>query len=198
MMIPLRVGCPIRTSTDQSLLAAPHGFSQRATSFIASWCQGIHRMPLSRSISSLPLTKQTFLHHAQEPSHPKIRSNPAHSSARLYSAQLFNAPEPCRRHRGTILDDLAITAIPSGQTNRHVADGLPVSQLLPLCVSQRPEPHPSCPARPGAHQNLIHNTKEHRAGLTRRRIGISSCPTHSGGAPHTPNWKTSQELSCRI
>src|SRR5271169_1677945 len=46
---PKGVGCPIRISTDQSLLAAPHGFSQRATSFIASWCQGIHRMPLSRS-----------------------------------------------------------------------------------------------------------------------------------------------------
>jgi hypothetical protein len=30
------VGCPIRISTDQSLLAAPRGFSQRATSFIAS------------------------------------------------------------------------------------------------------------------------------------------------------------------
>jgi hypothetical protein len=44
------VGCPIRISTDQSLLAAPHGFSQRATSFIASWCQGIHRMPFSYSI----------------------------------------------------------------------------------------------------------------------------------------------------
>ena len=44
------VGCPIRVSTDQSLLAAPHGFSQRATSFIASWCQGIHRMPFSYSI----------------------------------------------------------------------------------------------------------------------------------------------------
>jgi hypothetical protein len=42
---PKGVGCPIRISTDQSLLAAPHGFSQRATSFIASWCQGIHRMP---------------------------------------------------------------------------------------------------------------------------------------------------------
>ena len=49
MTIPSRVGCPIRISTDQSLLAAPHGFSQRATSFIASWCQGIHRMPLSYS-----------------------------------------------------------------------------------------------------------------------------------------------------
>ena len=46
---PKGVGCPIRTSTDQSLLAAPRGFSQRATSFIASWCQGIHRMPLSYS-----------------------------------------------------------------------------------------------------------------------------------------------------
>ena len=51
------VGCPIRISTDQSLLAAPHGFSQRATSFIASWCQGIHRMPFSRSIAP----------HAQKP-----------------------------------------------------------------------------------------------------------------------------------
>ncbi len=39
-------GCPIRISTDQSLLAAPRGFSQRATSFIASQCQGIHQMPL--------------------------------------------------------------------------------------------------------------------------------------------------------
>jgi hypothetical protein len=36
---------------DQRLLAAPHGFSQRATSFIASWCQGIHRTPLSCSSS---------------------------------------------------------------------------------------------------------------------------------------------------
>jgi hypothetical protein len=49
VMIPLRVGCPIRISTDQRLLAAPRGFSQRATSFIASWCQGIHRMPFSCS-----------------------------------------------------------------------------------------------------------------------------------------------------
>ena len=39
------VGCPIRRSPDQSLLAAPRGFSQRATSFIASWRQGIWWMP---------------------------------------------------------------------------------------------------------------------------------------------------------
>ena len=42
----LRPGFPIRISADQSLLAAPHGFSQRVTSFIASQRQGIHQMPL--------------------------------------------------------------------------------------------------------------------------------------------------------
>ena len=56
---PIGVGCPIRISTDQRLLAAPHGFSQRATSFIASWCQGIHRMPfLCSRIPSSPSTRE--------------------------------------------------------------------------------------------------------------------------------------------
>ena len=40
-----RVGCPIRRSRDHRSLASPPGFSQRATSFIASQCQGIHQMP---------------------------------------------------------------------------------------------------------------------------------------------------------
>jgi hypothetical protein len=59
----LRVGCPIRISTDQRLLAAPRGFSQRATSFIASWCQGIHRMPFLYSISrSRPEGRDLTMH----------------------------------------------------------------------------------------------------------------------------------------
>ncbi len=37
---------PFGDPRDQSLLAAPPGLSQRATSFIASWRQGIHQMPL--------------------------------------------------------------------------------------------------------------------------------------------------------
>jgi hypothetical protein len=45
---PKGPGFPIRKSTDQSLLTAPRGLSQRATSFIASRCQGIHQMPLRR------------------------------------------------------------------------------------------------------------------------------------------------------
>ena len=53
------VGCPIRRSLDQSLLAAPQGFSQRATSFIASWRQGIHQMPL---LSSTPASHHHRVH----------------------------------------------------------------------------------------------------------------------------------------
>ncbi len=39
-------GFPIRKSPDQSLCAAPRSLSQLATSFIACFCQGIHRAPL--------------------------------------------------------------------------------------------------------------------------------------------------------
>ena len=45
-----KVGFPIRRSMDQSSFAAPHGFSQRITSFIACACQGIHQMPLRHLI----------------------------------------------------------------------------------------------------------------------------------------------------
>ena len=40
------VGFPIRKSPDQRLCAASRGLSQLATSFIACFCQGIHRAPL--------------------------------------------------------------------------------------------------------------------------------------------------------
>ena len=44
-------GFPIRKSADQRVLAPPRSFSQRATSFFASRCQGIHQMPFSRLIA---------------------------------------------------------------------------------------------------------------------------------------------------
>ena len=69
---PIGVGCPIRISTDQSLLAAPRGFSQRATSFIASWCQGIHRMPLSYSDPRRVAAEAGYTHHARKPSSESV------------------------------------------------------------------------------------------------------------------------------
>ena len=53
------VGFPIRKSTDQSLFAAPHGLSQRITSFIACACQGIHQMPLRHLIVLIAHVHQT-------------------------------------------------------------------------------------------------------------------------------------------
>ena len=49
--IPLRVGFPIRKSTDQRLFAPTRSLSQRTTSFIASCRQGIHRMLLGHLIA---------------------------------------------------------------------------------------------------------------------------------------------------
>jgi hypothetical protein len=46
------VGCPIRTSRDHSFGAAPPGFSQLSTSFIASDSLTIHRAPLGAYNSS--------------------------------------------------------------------------------------------------------------------------------------------------
>ncbi len=45
---PKGVGFPIRKSSDHRVLPSPRSLSQGATSFIASRCQGIHRMPFSR------------------------------------------------------------------------------------------------------------------------------------------------------
>ena len=42
----LKVGFPIRKYADQRVLAPPRILSQRATSFIASQCQGIRQKPL--------------------------------------------------------------------------------------------------------------------------------------------------------
>ena len=47
-------GFPIRKSRSQRVLASRPSLSQRATSFIASQCQGIHQMPLKRFIITEP------------------------------------------------------------------------------------------------------------------------------------------------
>lgn len=46
MIRSLVSGFPIQISPDQCLLPTPRSFSQAATSFIASYCQGIHHVRL--------------------------------------------------------------------------------------------------------------------------------------------------------
>ena len=101
---PKGPGFPIRKSTDQSLLTAPRGLSQRATSFIASQCQGIHQMPLRRLISAL--TSTGTAHASGRTSPPasrqtKTRSNHCRSKAqpdqvRDQASGIRRSPTPTR------------------------------------------------------------------------------------------------------
>jgi hypothetical protein len=50
---------------DQRLLAASHGLSQLAASFIACWHQGIHRIALSSLITKVNLLSLPHLAMAQ-------------------------------------------------------------------------------------------------------------------------------------
>src|SRR5215472_5030048 len=70
-----KVGFPIRKSADQSFLAAPHGLSQRSTSFIASQRQGIHQTPLRHLIALIINT------HRDHPSGLFIQRNPTRITA---------------------------------------------------------------------------------------------------------------------
>ena len=112
------VGFPIRKFTDQSLLAAPRDLSQRATSFIASQCQGIHQMPFRRLISTptktlAPRAGTSLL--ASRPTGPAVSavrcySQPASpcglagrgaSSVTCTSSSLVHDPASARVERGT-------------------------------------------------------------------------------------------------
>ncbi len=95
---PIGVGCPIRTSTDQSLLAAPRGFSQRATSFIASWCQGIHRMPFSCSMPA-PRHHNEGATTTPHRNHPRIRRQVAGDSRQENPRTSTGKPPPPRNGR---------------------------------------------------------------------------------------------------
>ena len=169
MTIPLRVGCPIRISTDQRLLAAPRGFSQRATSFIASWCQGIHRMPFSYSISRIRPRRAEQPHHAQKPSSaghasarddhlehtcafrstpiiPNGRCTRSSRARKIHPVRSFTAPLNPRRP--TVGAPFSRTTLP-GQTIGRTTGRPPVT-------NDRSRHH----TRPETHQNLIHTYKE--------------------------------------
>ena len=136
------MGCPIRISTDQSLLAAPRGFSQRATSFIASWCQGIHRMPFSRSRSLSPgLTRgPTRLSARHPPCTETILSLPGFDPE---AEEVLLIADTLAQHTTVASEHLTIAGCRSIRSDLRW---------------QRPE----------THQNLIHFAKDLSPGRTRR------------------------------
>ena len=86
------MGFPIRKSTDQSLFAAPHGLSQRTTSFIACACQGIHQMPLRHLI--------VLIAHARQFPKDRSRRPPIEGTACAgRAARAATAVRPCEPQR---------------------------------------------------------------------------------------------------
>jgi hypothetical protein len=133
----IEVGCPIRTPRDQRLLAAPPRFSQRATSFFASWRQGIHQMPFSYSKPVIPLAEYDQASHRTHPTPP----SPAMAAPRPGSAGQNRSNHS---HTHTLLH------APRQRTDR------PRQKPAIGSLRQRPPAEPSRNT-PGAQQNLIHN-----------------------------------------
>ena len=166
---PKGVGCPIRISTDQSLLAAPHGFSQRATSFIASWCQGIHRMPFSYSISNA--SRQSSHRHQSSVIRPQtgrnMRTSDQAPSLVFYSAQ-FTTP-------------LTTITATSGTTLGHTRmppRSLPVRQITHR--SDGPPPHGPKPRRHCA------GSQDHNRVVLRAQGAPEPDSQHKRTTPHPP------------
>jgi hypothetical protein len=112
------VGCPIRKSTDRSLLAAPRGLSQRAASFIASQCQGIHQMPFRRLISFSYAPRA-----GESPQRPR--------PARAHPFQMHHRP-----NRQSFLAERPTCRVVLGHKfSSHVKDPIPAS--AGICVLSR-------------------------------------------------------------
>ena len=189
---PIGVGCPIRISTDQRLLAAPRGFSQRATSFIASWCQGIHRMPLSCSRASLDCSSDLTMHR----NHPQLRIAPCGASF-SYTAHYRILPVPSGRKPEHNQQNLirASEPSPSDYWGAHfiteaASPGQTRNRTTGCQTDLAVHPHHT---RPETHQNLIHPDKEQNNAVASRRDAqrprhalqtfIQDC--HGGTETHT-------------
>src|SRR5438105_12218238 len=138
---PCGMGCPIRRSRDHRSLASPPGFSQRATSFTASQCQGIHQMPLlaldpRRNTKGLTLKlppHKTAAHRGKTPT-PKR----PHMKTLLGYTQALR-PEPIRLgHMTNSLFTLQTTPPPglSRTVSQNLLQTPPLSALLAQHLSR--------------------------------------------------------------
>jgi hypothetical protein len=165
----MEVGFPIRTSADQRSLASPRGFSQRATSFIASWRQGIHRTPFIHSIlaTTQPARRTKTLKSApcSREHHRDAASNirDAHMYS-LHSTMLRPVPRPaktarpilvantrsyspCQRSPGTRHRPSVSTGCPVGVPLDHATRLLGARQRTCSGVQRAlPSGKPPCPA----------------------------------------------------
>ena len=188
-------GCPIRRSSDHSLLAAPQGFSQRATSFIASWRQGIHQMPL---LSSAP----TSDNHTITPPGLRPGGDPARRRTAPTKRRQMRRPPP-----GTIPASTANYKCWPIAGRSQQAASIPMPNMRPATdgsrgqarmTCRRPPHHDacqdrSCHARDDGHlvttsrcpRNIRHRTGP--TGPAARKRGTSLRAAGPGPGPRRPH-----------
>ena len=109
--------------------------------------------------SSVVTPNQTSDTKRQTPNQPATQTTAASSSLTQHT---HNAPEPYRRANGTNRNRCHHPS-PSHPV-RHHRQQQQRTQLKPDPAApssrQTPSGHPSCPTRPGAHQNQIHQNKD--------------------------------------
>ena len=88
-------------------LAAPRGLSQPPTSFIGSWCQGIHRAPLKTWPHKKPHT------HPRKETSARTYTNPATNRVRRCSRPLCSSQRTTRHHPD----------VPAGPAHSHRRHG---------------------------------------------------------------------------
>ncbi len=155
--IPLRVGCPIRKSSDQNLLAVPRSLSQRATSFIASQCQGIHQMPFKRLILNASVFACAFPARRGKTSPPRTRqelSCPPKPNRPSRKQPELRRPSVTSLASSLVKQPARLPALPSAE--RAIArlvdrvSCFPVSKLKQRTKYARPPRslhHPTAPSR---------------------------------------------------
>ena len=159
---PKGVGCPIRTSTDQRPLAAPRGFSQRATSFVASWCQGIHRMHFScsthppragtihapktrRATSQPPGRDHSFAQHTHTHTQTPLNTPDARGGA---PGPILSDPPGHPVRRDTARDGGRTPGLAPGRTRARSAPAAEATRVVPR-VQGRTRTRFTCPKNRG-------------------------------------------------
>ncbi len=157
------MGFPIRTSADQRSLASPRGFSQRATSFIASWRQGIHRMPFSHSISTPPPAHRAKTRPnaasslgRQRPLHPQgaVKSAPGRCASLTHTTtdHLYHVKEHARPARHPVPSRGSRTT-PHGRVS-EVSPRPSAQPTRPSTVTAAPLRHSGLPSHPQAQREM--------------------------------------------
>jgi hypothetical protein len=145
-----RVGCPIRRSRDQRSLASPPGFSQRAASFIASQCQGIHQMPFIRARSQGTPVLRII---QGSPARPAVPRKTAAHRDKPHPLSTEGQPARGRSHEDTSSDGASHPVrtpqdnSPTGQQANAAARPPRSHSQIRFTLQSTPAPEPRPPAR---------------------------------------------------